>query len=249
METKRNKTMNELYPLKIIEKKLLTNESVSIKLEIPTSLKKIFQFEPGQFVMIEKEIDGKKFRRYYSIYSTKNQPYISLGIKVKENDGFASFALNDLKTGDFLQVSPPGNDIPFKIEPDKKRKFLAVTIGSGITPFYSMIQSIINEETQSKIILLFGNHNTEKTMFYNELKELEKKYPNNLKIYWVFSQTNEGDFKGHIDQNIIEKLIKEEGTDFDAVYIIGPDDLKKKVAETLKNQGITDDKLHYRIYS
>ena len=48
---------------------------------------------------------------------------------------------------------------------------------------------------------------------------------------------------------IIEKLIKEEGTDFDAVYIIGPDDLKKKVAETLKNQGITDDKLHYRIYS
>ncbi len=239
--------MNDFYKLKIVEKKTLTPESVSIGLEIPDQLKNVFNYNPGQFVMVEKEIDGTKLRRYYSIYSPENSEVLRLGIKLKGTDGFARYAMHNLQTGDFLSVSKPMNDMPFILK-NEPQKLLAVTIGSGITPFYSMIQTIVNKATKTKMVLVYGNHTPQKTMFYNELKSIEKQFPQNLKIYWVFSQTDEGNFAGRINQNVIQKVLQNEGTNFDAVYLIGPDDMKKNTAQLLKENNIEPANIHYRVY-
>jgi len=241
--------MHKFYPLKVLDKQQLTPESVSVKLAIPPALKELFRFEPGQFVMVEKEINGENLRRYYSVYSAKDEPTLNLGIKMKETDGFARYAMHDLQEGDILRVSVPMHDLPFELQRGARRKFLAVTIGSGITPFYSMIQSLLKAEPQSRMVLVYGNHNPQKTMFYDELKNLEKQYPRNLKIYWVFSQSDEGDFQGRISPAVLQKVLEEEGLDFDAVYIIGPDDLKKQTARSLENAGMEPQKMHYRVYS
>ncbi len=241
--------MAKFYPLKVVEKHLLTPESIGISLQVPDDLKDIFKFSPGQFVMVEKEIDGENLRRYYSIYSSISDNDIKLGIKLKGKDGFAEYAMNSLQVGDILQVSAPMNDVPFDIENAQNKKSLAITIGSGITPFYSIIRSVIAKQTQSKIVLVYGNHSVDKTMFYNELKSLMQQHPDYLQVYFVNSQDDKGDFQGRINPDNLTGILSKEGIDFDAIYMIGPDDLKKISAKILEEKGIAPDKMHYRVYS
>ena len=86
-------------------------------------------------------------------------------------------------------------------------------------------------------------------MFYKALKTIEQQHPQNLKVYYVFSKNNSGDFTGRINPKIIKTILQKEGPDFDGVYIIGPDDLKKTAAKVLIDSGIPTDRLHYRVYS
>ncbi len=243
--------MSQFYDLKVVEKEDLTPESVSVVLEIPENLKEKFKFRPGQFVMLEKNIKGESLRRYYSIYNAPGENLIKLGIKDKGGDGFADYARHHLKVGEHLRVSVPMDDVPFNLSPNKKqsKKFLALTIGSGITPFYSYIQNLIQQQSPDKLVLIYGNETPEKTMFYKSLKTIEQQHPQNLKVYYVFSKNNSGDFTGRINPKIIKTILQKEGTDFDGVYIIGPDDLKKTAAQVLIDSGIPTDRLHYRVYS
>ena len=243
--------MNDFYNLKVIEKQQLTPESVSLTLEVPKNLEDKFRFNPGQFVIVEKEINGEKLKRYYSIYNSPDDGNLKLGIKLKGADGFADYAMHNLQPGETLQVSPPMNDVPFDTQTQYRQKLLTITIGSGITPFFSYIQYMLNHQPKTKLVLVYGNENPEKTMFYKELEELAKQHPNQLKVYHAFSKySSSGDnFKGRISADVLQQVLQKEGTDFDAVYMIGPDDLKKMAAQVLLEAGIEKEKLHYRVYS
>jgi len=241
--------MEKFYNLSVTEKKQLTPDSVSIGLQIPKALQDELAFKSGQFVIVEKEINGENQRRYYSIYAPEGSDTILLGIKLKGKDGFADYAMHQLKVGDILSVSKPMDDVPFVLDKNKSQKYLGITIGSGITPFYSIIQHLIQTAPKSKFVLVYGNHSPEYTMFYEALKQLEEKHPQQLKVYYAFSQYDGGDYQGRISPEFLKKVISEQGTDFDAVYMIGPDDLKKIAAKTLKESGIPEEKMHYRVYS
>ncbi len=237
------------HSLKVKEVKKLTPETVSISLEISDDLKDNYAFNPGQFVIVEKEIGGEKLKRYYSIYSTPGEEDIKLGIKLKGKDGFADYAMHHLKTGEHLDVSEPMDDVKITLKPEHEKKYLAVTIGSGITPFYSIIREMIKKEPKSHFVLVYGNHDQERAIFLKQLRELQKKYPEQFKMYEIYSQEEFEGHKGRINEAVIQKVLNEEGKDFDAVYIIGPDDLKKTVADTLTKAGIPGEKFFFRIYS
>ena len=241
--------MNTFYDLKVSDLQELTPESISVSLSIPEELKGIFDFTPGQFVMVEKEIDGENLRRYYSIYAPKACDSIKLGIKLKGEDGFADYAMHQLTVGETLRVSPPMNDIAYDFNPDGEGRYMAITIGSGITPFYSIIQSMLQHEPKKKFVLVYGNHDVSRTMFYKELTQLQQQHPDRLHIYFVYSQDNSGDYKGRINSEIISDILDKEGTDFKKVFMIGPDEMKKGLAETLKTKGIDKEQLSYRVYS
>ncbi len=241
--------MSEFHPLKVKEVKKLTPESVSVVLEIPPHLKDKYAFKPGQFVMVDKEIEGEKLRRYYSIYSIPEEKELKLGIKWKGKDGFADFAMHKLKEGDTLQTSLPMDDVKIKLNKNNQKKYLAITIGSGITPFYSIIREMVKREPQSKFVLVYGNRNPELSMFLKELKQIQQEYPSQFKMYEVYTQSDSGDFTGRINEKMMHDIIEKEGNDFDEIYLIGPDDLKKKMAKELENLGISREKMHYRVYS
>ncbi len=240
--------MSQFYSLKVTEVKPITPESVSVSLEIPADLEEQFSFMPGQFVMVEKVINGENLRRYYSIYNTPGENVIKLGIKLKGKDGFADYAMHSLQKGDTLQVSTPMNDVAFDFS-KSSQKIMAITIGSGITPFYSYIQYMMQHHFQHYFVLVFGDENPEKTMFYSELQEYARTSPGNFKMYNIFSKDDSGDYRGRINADILQDILQKEGAGFDAVYMIGPDDLKKTLVQVLADSGIDEAKLHYRIYS
>ncbi len=240
--------MSTFHNLKVVDKKTLTPESVSVVLDVPESLRKAYNFKPGQFVIVQKDINGQNLKRYYSIYNRPEENQLKLGIKFKGKDGFADYVMHDLQLGDIWQVSEPMNDVPFDLS-ERPQKILVITIGSGITPFYSYIQYMLHKQPHNKLVLIYGNESPDKTMFNKELQNLEKGHPDQLKIYNVYSKDLSGNYYGRINIEVLQDILQKEGTDFDAVYMIGPDDLKKTAAKVLTTAGIKQDKLHYRVYS
>lgn len=94
--------------------------------------------------------------------------------------------LNDnLKVGDTLLVLPPlGN---FKFEPGNiQRHIVLIGGGSGITPLFSIIKSILIKEPASTVSLIYVNSNRENTIFYQQLEQWQSKFSSRFRIihYW-----------------------------------------------------------------
>ena len=92
------------HPLRI--KKIIkeTDQCVSVEFEIPEKLKEAFQFKQGQSLTMRTMLNGEEVRRTYSLCSSPIDNKWRVAVKKVEGGSFSSFANEDLKEGDVLEV-------------------------------------------------------------------------------------------------------------------------------------------------
>ncbi len=73
--------MATFYKVNIQEVKQETANAVSVLFEIPQHLKAEFNFTAGQYITLQKVINGEEIRRAYSICSTPKSGDIRVAIK------------------------------------------------------------------------------------------------------------------------------------------------------------------------
>src|SRR5262245_16662789 len=95
------------HPLKIKEVRKETPECVSVEFEIPAQLKETFSFRQGQSLTMRIYLDGEEIRRTYSICSSPIDEEWRVAIKKQEGGLFSSFANDQLKAGNKLEVMEP----------------------------------------------------------------------------------------------------------------------------------------------
>lgn len=125
----------------------------------------MFEFKPGQFVMIQKpegEDPGKKaaFSIASAPYESKEQ--IELGVKAQ---GLLSGMLYQAKSGDVFEIQGPFG--MFGMDPDAMRT-ISIAGGVGVTPFRSMIRQALYENASEKNLILFYSGRTQKDLIYHE---------------------------------------------------------------------------------
>src|SRR2546430_2240969 len=100
----------------------------------------VFDFEPGQFISIFAEKDGKRISRPYSIASwPENKAYLELCIKVVEG-GFMSNYLHHVRPGTKLPtIGPLGR---FVMQEPIPYDTVFVATGTGVAPFIAMMGHI-----------------------------------------------------------------------------------------------------------
>ncbi|MCD8537288.1 MAG: FAD-binding oxidoreductase [Burkholderiaceae bacterium] len=85
--------------------------AVAITFDIPETARDAFDFEPGQFLTLRAQIDGKDIRRNYSISSARsrlrNRGELEIGIRPVEGGLFSNWAAKSVKPGDKISVLPP----------------------------------------------------------------------------------------------------------------------------------------------
>lgn len=160
-----------------------TNDTVSLTLEPNGEWK---GFKPGQFVELQIEIDGRTHRRCYSVIGTDDPKTICIAVKAKEN-GFVSKYLNDqIKPGAVITISQAMGEF---VQQDELKPAFLVAGGSGITPIYSMITSMLESNSERKIRLVYFNKNATNTIFHDSLKKLEQQHTN-FNVQFVFSDSD-----------------------------------------------------------
>ena len=73
--------MSIFYKLQVKEIRRETVDAVSVVFEIPENLEQEFQFDAGQYVTIQTELEGSQLRRTYSICSSPSSDELRVAIK------------------------------------------------------------------------------------------------------------------------------------------------------------------------
>jgi ring-1,2-phenylacetyl-CoA epoxidase subunit PaaE len=224
---------------------------VAITFTIPKELTQTFSFTAGQYIAVKKDIKGKELRRAYSISSSPKKDCITIGVKKVDNGGFSHFANTRLKAGDVLEVMPPEGRFVFKPSQSPK-KIMAFAAGSGITPIMSIARTLLESHPKNEFVLLYGNKSYKDTMFYTELVKLQLEHPERFQLYFILSQTREDDsLFGRIDTSTLNFVLRNKHKDeiFDDYYICGPEPMIHIIMDTLKNSGVTEDKIHFELFT
>ena len=242
--------MPTFYSVHIKEIQQETTNAVSVVFDIPENLKFRFHFSAGQYITLQKEINGKKVRRAYSICSTPKDEEIRVAIKAVENGTFSLYATSQLKVGDAIEISTPEGRFLLNSEPNKN--YIGFAAGSGITPILSMVKTVLKTEPSSNFTLIYGNRSTANTIFYEELNALKETYSKRFKLHYIFSREDvKNELKGRIDQNVTNYFVKNmyRETSFNAAFLCGPEEMIQQVSNTLENAKISKENIYFELFT
>ena len=246
--------MNQnFYPLRVKELHKDTENAVVLTFDIPAELSDTFTFIQGQYLTLEQSIDGKAVRRSYSICSGLDDGQLRVAIKHVDGGVFSSWANQELKTGDTLEVMPPRGDFHSDIDPGQSRNYLCICAGSGITPVLSIIKTVLKREPGSTVTLLYGNQRTSTMMFRNELAFLKNAYLDRFHWINIFSREPQEVelLSGHLDNRkggaLNRRLIKIR--EFDEFFLCGPEAMISEVSRGLRGEGIAEENIHFELFA
>lgn len=177
--------------LDVVEVTRETPDAITIHLEHPEKL--TIPYHPGQFLTLLVPINGKKERRAYSLCSSQaEQPRLAVTVKRIPDGLISSYLFKQLKPGDKMEVLAPMGNFCLYPSLEASRTVVLIAAGSGITPLLSMAKSVLEQETKSKVLLIYGNRNENTVIFKNRLVQLLKQYPNRFTVEHVYSQPLNG---------------------------------------------------------
>lgn len=238
------------YSLKINDVKKETKDCVSVSFEIPNEIKNDFSFLSGQYLTLKTLRNNEDVRRSYSLCSSPHENEWRVAIKQVENGLFSTFANNHLKKGDTLEVMPPmGN---FKLDKkDYDKSVVLFAAGSGITPIFSILKSVLEEGT-GNVTLFYGNKGFYGIIFREELESWKNRYMDRLRIVHLFSRESPGSKiqKGRINKEKCDDLFDAflANSEIDEVFICGPEQMILDVKSSLLNKGVLDSKIHFELF-
>ena len=233
---------NQNWIIQSIERE--TEEAITLKFTKP----KDFIYKAGQFLIFEKEINGKKVKREYSFSSSPNEELISITAKKIEGGLFSKYLNESIQPNDVLKVTgPKGN---FIVEPLNNKKYVAFAGGSGITPIFSIIKLLMLEE-KSSLHLFYGNQSENTIIFKNKLNQLVEKYPNRLKVTHVLEKSNGMALEGIIDEPKLDLFFEKyfDSKEIDEYLICGPGKMIENITNYLKNKNIASNKIKFELFT
>lgn len=242
--------MSSFHSLRVSNIDKLTSKAVIVSFEIPPTLMGDFNFMAGQYISLQTQIAGSQVRRSYSICSVPQSGVLQVGIKQVPEGVFSTYATQQLAVGDFLEVSVPEGR--FTLAPElNESTIVGIAAGSGITPIMSIIKSVLQSDSNSQFVLLYGNKSPEEAMFYEDLIMLEKENPQRLKIHWAFTQANVAyTHFGRIDTSLVNYLLKQTEDKLpEAFYLCGPESMIHIATDQLVKKGISKEQIFFELFT
>jgi len=239
-ETADNRYLN----LKIREVVKVSQDAVNVIFEKPEH---DFNYQPGQFLTIIDTVKGKKIRRAYSLCTT---PHLDEhpGVTVKRViDGQMSNHINDtFKKGKYVEIMLPMGMFTTTYNAVATRQIFLFGGGSGITPLYSILRTILKLEPKSTVTLVYGNRDVDSVIFNTELTLLASENPN-FKLLHVLENDSTGiaHYKGRPTVDSMMQIIQNlKITSESEIFICGPQAMMDVVTEAFKSAKIVDLKMH-----
>ena len=186
----------KFHPLLVSEIQRETANAVTVYFTVPEALRPDFAYKAGQHLTLRFEIDGQEERRAYSMSSSPLENQLAVTVKEVSGGKVSTLINRSLKPGDQVEVMPPEGRFIVQPDPDKRRSFYFFGAGSGITPLLSIIKTILEEEPQSTVHLLYGNRDEANIIFRESLAQLEQRYAGQLQVSHILSQPKREAAKG-----------------------------------------------------
>ncbi|MFB6455625.1 flavin reductase family protein [Chitinophaga sp. Hz27] len=204
---------------------------------------------PGQFLTFLITLHGITHRRSYSISTTPGiDPLPAITVRRKENGEISRHILHNWQEGDIISaIAPSGRFTPVAPMATPRDIFL-LAAGSGISPVFSILKYLLHKEPTAHIKLIYSNSSPDRAIFLEQIQLLEKQYPQQLQVIYLYSNDPDATHSYRRLSNILlETMVKQymRYQPADAhFYLCGPPDYMRMIMFTLTFTGFSQEQLH-----
>jgi ring-1,2-phenylacetyl-CoA epoxidase subunit PaaE len=245
--------MSRFHKVKIKRIQRETPDCVTLALDVPTEMRETFKFTQGQYLTFRREHNGEELRRSYSICSSPLDGEWQVAIKKVPDGRFSSLAVENLRVGEELEVMPPAGHFYTELHPANAKRYVAFAAGSGITPVFSIVKTILLTEPNSQVTLIYGNRGRNSIIFKEAIEALKNKFLQRLSVYHILSR-EQGDTDllfGRIDEaktkQFLDKILPP--SQIDECFICGPEEMINGVRAALTTAGVAPEKIHFEMFA
>ena len=233
------------YPLTIHSIKQETTDTKSFRLTSDS----ILPYEPGQFLTLIHP-HSKIIRRSYSLSSHPVlDQQLCVTVKRIPNGEFSRWLFDQAKVGDVIETIGASGffTLPESLPDDNTLIFLAA--GSGITPILSLIKEVLFQRHQ-KVLLIYSNRSETETIFYSELQDLEKQFPQRLLITFLLSNSKNL-YRARLSKSLLAELVQQHITykTKALAYLCGPHSYMQMAKITLLTESISAENIHTELFN
>ncbi len=185
-----NTPMALLYPLTLVQKKKEAKDSVSMVLKPPAESREVFRsYLPAQFLSFEFLIQGKKFLRSYSLSSCPLlEEELTTTVKKVPDGVVSNHILDHLKEGDVILSRKPMGKF-FKPPKDlKPHHYCLFAAGSGITPLFSILKTVLVSDPKNQVTLFYSNRNQSSFIYKKEIIHWLTRHAPRLRVFSFLSR-------------------------------------------------------------
>jgi ring-1,2-phenylacetyl-CoA epoxidase subunit PaaE len=243
------KSAEGLYSLTVSDIRQEANDAFTIQFgNVPTIFR---DFSAGQHLTIKVNTKGQTLYRTFSISSIPNiDNFLTLTIKKIKGGKVTNYLAENLKVGDTLEVTAPSGQFYLNAEPANQKHYVMIAGGSGITPIYSMIGTILKFEPKSKFTLLYANRTSNSIIFKEQFEKWAKEFSTQIEVKHFLSEEEnpKNATKGYITRISIEEILNKYGKNEVDFYLCGPEIMTNKLMEDLLYLGISKEKIHRELF-
>lgn len=227
-----------------------TDESALVTFESPPGT---MSFRHGQHLTLRRTFDGVELRRSYSICSPAPDGALRVGIRAVPGGVFSQWALSSLAPGDSVDAMAPAGHFTHELEPGSARRYTFVAAGSGITPIFSILATVLRCEPNSTATLWYLNRTAATTMLLDDLHDLRDRHLGRLSLAFAFTRDDTpGELlSGRPDRERFDRLITSGviPADVDHAFLCGPIDLIGDAADALAAAGLAKQRIHRELFT
>ncbi len=256
-------------PLPVKEVRRLTADSVEVTFEVPEHLIEDFDYAPGQYVALRAQIDGHEVRRSYSICTEPVPGEIRIAVKRDLGGVFSTWANDQLKPGDVVDVMNPSGTFVSKmaltsmnrpealaedaVARNAGAQLVAFAAGSGITPIMAIARSVLSASPDTTFELVYANRSAADVMFAEELGDLKDRYPTRFVVHHVLSREQRLNplLTGRIDAEkltaLLDQVLRTERTD--EWFLCGPFELVQLVRDELASRDVPAEDVRFELFT
>ena len=222
----------DTYKIEILKRFEETPDTISLRFKIPDDLKTTFAYHSGQFLNIVLDINGEKVQRSYSFSSSPiTDMYPQITIKRVSGGVASNYLVDAVEAGEFLETSAPLGRFfdPFESKGEPMH-YVLFAAGSGITPIFSILATVLETDPNNKVTLLYSNKNHDAIIFRSDLERLQVKYGARFVVEHFLSSENT-----KLDAEKIKNVVEEnKDTNLKVTsYLCGPNALMDMIENTL----------------
>ncbi|MBX3103013.1 MAG: ferredoxin--NADP reductase [Bacteroidetes bacterium] len=243
----------KFVPLKLRQLVHETDDAYTLQFEKPAGSE--FDYLPGQYLTLKVNYQGESLRRAFSLSSNPRQDdFLAVTIKAVPDGRVSNFLRQALKAGDTVEVYPPMGKFVVETNPQQSLHYVLVGGGSGITPMYSILRSVLREEPLSQVTLVYANRHQDSIIFKEQLQELEAGYAGRLQVVHVLDSPKPGweGLTGMLTQPLAVDILTQvtRGSQLPAAYYMcGPGPMMDSVDAALRHMGVAENRIFREYYS
>lgn len=219
-----------MIPAELVEIKNCTKDSKILRFKSISENKRFPYFKAGEFITISARIGESIVTKPYSIFSSPNEAYDGIiEVAIQDAGFFSHFLTNKLEIGSKVIIGEPSGDFYYDNLRDKKN-IVGIAGGSGITPFVSMVKSLLEGSNDFNLTLFYGVRKRENIMYDFSYIDDPR-----IKVITVLSDEDVPGYEhGFISKDILKKYLPEDYK----VFMCGPDKMYEFVSNEFTKLGV-----------